>query len=295
MSEAVLSDPAVGAEVGGPAVGPAAREVRITPPRGWETLDLAELWAYRDLFRFLVWRGIKAQYAQSAIGVGWALVKPLATVATFTLVFGRLADIDSGAVPYALFSFVAMVPWTFFSTAVSGGSASLTEHAGLISKVYFPRLVVPLAKILANLVDFAIAFVLMGVALAVGGYWPTPAALLVPGLLLILTAAAAGISCWLTALAVQFRDVNHAVPFLVQLGMYASPVIYRAELVPDAYRPLYALNPMVGVIGGFRAAFLGQPDVPWADIAVGAAVSAALLVTGMLFFRRREAVFADVA
>ncbi|QDT14188.1 Teichoic acid translocation permease protein TagG [Alienimonas californiensis] len=276
-------------------VGPAVREVRITPPRGWELLDLAEFWAYRDLFRFLVWRGIKAQYAQSAVGIGWAVIKPLATVATFTLVFGQLAEIDSGGVPYALFSFVAMVPWTYFSGCIRGGTASLVSNANMISKVYFPRLVIPLSQVCVGLVDFAIAFLLMIAALAVSGYAPNVGVLLVPVLVAVMVAAAAGLACWLTALAIQFRDVNHATVFLVQLGMYASPVIYRAELVPEEYRPLYAMNPMVGVIGGFRSAFLGEPTMPWTDIAIGSAVAAGLLLSGMLFFRRREAVFADVA
>ena len=279
----------------GPAVGPGAREVHIRPSSGWRVVDFGELAAYRDLFRFLVWRGIKAQYAQSALGIGWAIAKPLATVATFTLVFGRMVDVDSGTVPYALFSFAAMVPWTYFSGSVGAGATSLVANSNLISKVYFPRLVLPLSAVLASLVDFGIAFVLMVLALAVGGYYPTWGALMLPALILIAVAAAAGIACWLTALAVQFRDVNHATPFLMQLAMYASPVIYRADEVPEAYRLAYSLNPMVGVIGGFRSALLGEPEMPWRDIAVGAAVAATLLLTGMLFFRRREQVFADVA
>ncbi len=290
--------PAVGPAAGpavGPAVGPAAREVHIRPTTGWRVVDWRELVAYRDLFRFLVWRNIKAQYAQSALGVGWAIAKPLATVATFTIVFGRLADIDSGTVPYALFSFAAMVPWTYFTGSVTAGAASLVSNSNLISKVYFPRLVMPFSVVLANLVDFAIAFVLMAAALAIGGYWPGVGALMLPALILIMMATAAGLACWLTALAVQYRDVNHAAPFLMQLAMYASPVIYRADEVPDAYRFAYSLNPMVGVIGGFRAALLGQPEMPWRDIAVGAVVAACLLLSGMMFFRRRERIFADVA
>ena len=279
----------------GPAVGPEAREVHIRPSSGWQVVDWRELLAYRDLFRFLVWRGIKAQYAQSALGVGWAIAKPLATVATFTVVFGRLAEIDSGTVPYALFSFAAMVPWTYFSSSVTAGGASLVSNSSLISKVYFPRLVLPFSVVLSNLVDFAIAFVLMLAALAFGGYWPNWGALMLPFLIAVMVAAAAGLGCWLTALAVQFRDVNHAAPFLMQLAMYASPVIYQADQVPDRFRLAYSLNPMVGVIGGFRAALLGEPDMPWRDIAVGAAVAAGLLVSGMFFFRRREQVFADVA
>ena len=286
------ASPAVAAP---PATGPAAREVHIRPSSGWRVVDWKELLAYRDLFRFLVWRGIKAQYAQSALGIGWAIAKPLATVATFTVVFGRLADIDSGTVPYALFSFAAMVPWTYFSSSVTAGTGSLVANSNLISKVYFPRLVLPFSAVLSTLVDFGIAFVLMLAALALGGYLPTWGALMLPVLIGIMMAAAAGVACWLTALAVQFRDVNHAVPFLIQLAMYASPVIYRTDEVPDAYRLAYSLNPMVGVIGGFRAALLGEPDMPWRDIAVGAAVAAILLLTGMLFFRRREQVFADVA
>ena len=293
---AAAPEPAAPAVEREPTVGPAAREVKITAPSGWQLIDFAELYAYRDLFRFLVWRGIKVRYAQSAIGIGWAVIQPLFSVVVFSIVFGRFAGLDSGAVPYAVFSLAAMLPWTYFSNTVTEGAGSLVTNANLITKVYFPRLVLPLSASVAKLVDFGIAAAMMVAALAFYRVEPNWAALptLVP-LTAVMFAAAAGCACWLTCLAVQYRDVNYAAPFLVQLLMYASPVIYAADIIPDRLRPLYALNPMVGVIGGYRAALLGDGPMPWADVATGAAVAAALLLSGMAFFRRKERVFADVA
>lgn len=262
---------------------------------GWKLLDWKELYAYRDLFRFLVWRQIKVRYAQSAIGIGWAVIQPVFSVLLFTVVFGNLAKVGSDGAPYALFSFAALVPWTYFSNALTDGVGSLVNEANMLRKVYFPRILMPLSAVAAKLVDFAIAMVCLAALMVAYRYAPPWQIVFLPLLTLLMVAAAAALSIWLTALAVQYRDVKHAMTFVVQLGMYASPVVYPTSLIPERYRLLYALNPMVGVIEGFRAALLGTQPMPWGLIAVGAAVTTALLVTGLAFFRKKETVFADVA
>ncbi len=270
-------------------------EIVIEPRPGWRLVDWSELGAYRDLFFFLVWRSIKIRYAQSAVGVGWAVVQPLFSMLVFTVVFGNLARIDSDGVPYAIFSFSALVPWTYFSNSVTDSTNSLVAHANTISKVYFPRLILPLSSVAAKLVDFTVAMALLGVLMLIFGMAPNPGALVLPVLVLMMMLTAAGLGSWLTALAIQYRDVKHAVTFVTQLLMYAAPVVYPTSLIPEKYQLLYALNPMVGVIEGFRAGLLGTRPMPWDFIAVGAFTALLLAFSGAVYFQRKEKLFADVA
>jgi lipopolysaccharide transport system permease protein len=266
----------------------------IEAQSGWQLIDWRELWQYRDLFFFLVWRDVKTRYAQSVLGVGWAVIQPVFTMIVFTIVFGNLAKVDSDGVPYAIFSYTALVPWTYFSSALTGATGSLISSSSMITKVYFPRLVIPLAPVLGKLVDFGIALlILFGLML-----WfripPTWNALALPLLVGLMMISAAGMGMWLTALAVQYRDVNYAMGFVVQLLMYAAPVVYPTSNVPQAWRLWYALNPMVGVIEGFRSALLGTNPMPWDLIGIGAITAGVFLVSGALYFRSAERVFADV-
>lgn len=268
----------------------------IRPAGAWPRIDVRELWSYRGLFFFLVWRDIKVRYAQTVLGAGWAILQPLLTMIVFSAIFGGFADIPSDGVPYPVFSLAALVPWTYFSTALTASSNSLVANSNLITKVYFPRLVVPIASVLAALVDFAIGFVMLLLVMAGFGMFPTAESLvvlpvLVGGMMLV----AGGVGCWLAALNVQYRDVKYVVPFLVQVWMYASPIVYPLSIVPERYRVLYALNPMVGVIEAFRAVLLGTGAVSYGLIFFSLGVGAVLFVTGALYFRRTERVFADVA
>ena len=233
--------------------------------------------------------------AQSALGIGWAVVQPLFSMIIYTIIFGRLTHVESDGVPYAIFSFVALAPWTYFANSVTDGTASLVTNAHLITKVYFPRLVLPLSAVLAKLVDFGITMVLVFALLAFYGIVPNSGILMLPLLIVLMVITSAGIATWLTALAVQYRDVNYAISFVVQLLMYAAPVIYPARLIPAQYRSIYALNPMVGVIEGFRAALLSTHPMPWADLAIGTASALLIALGGVFYFRSREAAFADVA
>jgi lipopolysaccharide transport system permease protein len=277
-----------------PSAGP-AYELVIEPRRGLQLFDWKELVAYRDLFRFLIWRQIKVRYAQSAIGIGWAIIQPLFSMVIFTIIFGRLAEIDSNGAPYALFSLAALLPWTYFSNAITDGVASLVSEANMLRKIYFPRLLLPLSAVCAKLVDFGIAACMMAILMAIYQQPPPIQILVLPLALLLMVITASGVSVWLTALAVQYRDVKHAMNFLVQLGMYASPVVYPVSMIPDQYRLLYGLNPMAGVIESFRAGLLGTRPIPWDLLAVGAVSGTILLLTGLAFFRSKEKVFADVA
>ncbi len=267
----------------------------IQPRSGWRFIDFHELYQYRDLFRFLVWRSIKTRYAQSVIGIGWAVIQPVFSMIVFTIVFGNLAKISSDGVPYALFALTALVPWTYFSNSLTESAGSLVSNTGMISKVYFPRLVLPLSAVMAKLLDFAIAMFLVFALMVWYKIVPTWNVVFLPLLVVLMMATAAGLGAWLTALAIQYRDVKHAMGFVVQLLMYAAPVVYPASLIPERFQLVYALNPMVGVIEGFRAALLGTRAMPWDLIAIGAISSITCLVTGMMYFRSRERLFADVA
>lgn len=260
----------------------------------WWMIDWRELWRYRDLLYFLVWRDIKARYAQSVLGVGWAIIQPVFNMIVFTIVFGNLAKVSSEGVPYAIFSYTALVPWTFFANGLSGSSGSLYYSQSLITKVYFPRLVVPIAPVLGKLVDFLIAFIILIGMMLWFGYVPNVWALMLPFLVLLMIFTAVGLGMWLTALAVQYRDINYGLNFFVQLLMYAAPVVYPVSNIPEQYRLIYGLNPMAGVIEGFRSALLGTNPMPWDLIAVGTLTALIIFVTGLVYFRYTERIFADV-
>jgi lipopolysaccharide transport system permease protein len=269
--------------------------VIIEPRTGWRGIDWKELREYQDLFFFLIWRNIKVRYAQSAIGVGWAVLQPVATMLVFTVIFGRLMGVESDGAPYAIFAFVALVPWTYFANCLTEGTASIVSNASMISKIYFPRLIMPLAVTGARMVDFFIALTILGVLLFAYRILPNLGVLMLPVLIIIMTLAASGLGMWLTALAIQYRDINYGMNFGVQLLMYASPVVYPATLIPEDLQLWYALNPMVGVIEGFRAALLGTREMPLDFIAIGGVVSILMFISGALYFRRKEHIFADVA
>lgn len=270
-------------------------ELVIESRSGWRSIDWGELYRYRDMFRFLTWRSIKTRYAQSVIGIGWAVIQPLFSMLVFTIVFGKLARVSSDGAPYALFSFAALVPWTYFANALTDSTASLIANSSMLSKVYFPRLILPLSAVTAKLVDFGIAMLMLFGLMIAYRVAPTSAVIALPLLVLIMVTTAAGAGMWLTALAIQYRDVSYAMGFLVQLLMYAAPVVYPMSLVPAKYQEIYSINPMVGVIEGFRAALLGTRAMPWSSVAIGSVSALLLVVSGALYFRRKERVFADVA
>jgi len=267
----------------------------IEAETGWHLIDWRELWHYRDLFLFLVWRDVKTRYAQSVLGIGWAIVQPLFSMMVFTIVFGNLAKVSSDGVPYAIFSFTALVPWTYFASSLANSSSSLVSASSMISKVYFPRLVIPLVPVLAKLVDFGIALLILFGLMFYFGFSPTAWALFLPLLVLLMMLTASGMGMWLTALAIQYRDINYAMSFFVQLLMYAAPVVYPASSVPKEFRLLYSLFPMTGVIEGFRSILLDTNPMPWDLLAGGTSVAVLLFVTGAMYFKRMERVFADVA
>jgi lipopolysaccharide transport system permease protein len=244
----------------------------------WRLIDFRELYRYRDLLRFLTWRSIQ-----------------VFSMLIFTVVFGRFAGISSDGAPYALFSLTALVPWTYFSNALLEASNSLVSQVQMITKVYFPRIILPASAVLAKLVDFCVAMIVLAGLMAWYEYVPSWNIVFLPLLVLIMVASAAGLGMWLTAMAIQYRDVKHALNFVVQLLMYATPVVYSAYIVPKQWQPVYALNPMVGVIEGFRSALLGTRPMPWDWIEIGALSASALLISGLFYFRRQERLFADVA
>lgn len=278
-----------------PGEDAAGKTILWQPQPRWRMLDGRELLHYRDLFFFLTWRSIKVRYAQSALGIGWAVVQPLASVLVYTVVFGKLVGVASEGQPYALFAFVALLPWQYFSNAVNLAARSLSANAPIISKVYFPRVMLPFSAVAARLLDFFIAFGFLILFLLLSGRAPGWGLLCVVPLIFLALLAAGGFGLWLTALSIQYRDINHATTFAVQLLMYATPVVYPLSLVPEGWRLLYALNPMVGVVEGFRAALLPDYALAWDLFGIGVAVSVAVTVTGLIYFHRKEPVFADVA
>jgi lipopolysaccharide transport system permease protein len=293
---ASLVEPRPGPEPARPGRRPEPDELVIEPTPGWRPVDLAELARHGDMLWFMIRRDIRGRYAQSALGVGWAVIQPLATALIFTVVFGRVAGIKFGNSAYPLAVFCGLVPWTYFANALNSAATSLTLNARMLSKIYFPRLVLPLTAVLGKLLDLAIALVVLAGFLAWYRVMPGPWALvLAPALLALLVLAVLGLGLWLSALAVQYRDVAYGLTFAIQLLMYLSPVVYPAEKVPAAYRLLYGLNPMAGIIEGFRAALIGSGPIPWDLIVPGAAVTLALVVSGLFYFRRAERLFADVA
>lgn len=257
-------------------------------------LELREFWAYRELLYFLIWRDIKVRYKQTALGAAWAIVQPFFTMVVFSVFFGQLARIPSGGVPYPIFAYTALVPWMYFANALTQSSNSLVEHERMITKVYFPRLIVPMATVLAGLVDFALAFVVLIGMMLFYGLVPTVAILAVPFFVLLATATVLAVGLWLSALNVRYRDVRYTVPFLIQLWLFATPVAYPSSLVPEQWRSLYGLNPMAGVVEGFRWALLGQAQVSGSLLLVSVLAVLGLLVGGLYYFRRVERTFADV-
>ena len=272
----------------------AAPVVRVQPSRGWVSLQLRELWQYHELLYFLVWRDVKVRYKQTALGAAWAIIQPFFTMIVFSLFFGRLARIPSDGVPYPIFSYAALVPWTFFATGLANAANSLVGSANLVKKVYFPRLTIPVATVLSGLVDFVLAFAVLLAMMLFYGITPTANAFWLPLLLLLALVTSLGVGIWLSAMNVQFRDVRYVVPFVTQFWMFATPIAYPSTLLSEPWRTLYALNPMVGVVEGFRWALLGTDTRPGATIAVSAAAAVLLLIGGAFYFRRMEKTFADV-
>lgn len=268
--------------------------IRIAPERGWQALQLRELWEYRELVLFLVWRDVKVRYKRAALGAAWAVLQPVLTMILFTVVFGRLAGLPSDGVPYPLFTFAALLPWQLFSGALTGASNSLVGSGALLSKVYFPRLIIPLASVTATLVDFTVALAAFAALMAWYGHVPPAAIVFLPLFVVAALVTALGVGLWTSALNVRYRDVQYALPFAIQLLLFASPIAYSTEVVPAGIsRVLYALNPLVGIVQGFRWTLLGTtpPDLGMLPSMVMAVV---LLVSGLFFFRRMEATFADV-
>lgn len=271
-----------------------APEVLIQPSSGWVSLKLRELWEYRELLYFLAWRDVHVRYKQTVLGAAWAVIQPFCTMVVFSLFFGRLAGIPSDGVPYPIFSYAALVPWTFFANGLSQTSDSLVGSSSLITKVYFPRLTIPIAKAISGVVDFLLAFlVLLGMmiyykmALTINILW-------LPLFFLLALTTSLGVGLWLSAMNVQFRDVRYLVPFLTQLWMFSTPVAYPSSLLPEPWRTVYGINPMAGVVEGFRWALLGTDTAPGSIVIASSLAALAILVGGMFYFRRMEKTFADV-
>lgn len=267
----------------------------IEPSTGWVSLGLQEVWAYRELLYFFTWRDIKIRYKQTVMGVAWAVIQPFFTMIIFSLFFGRLAGVPSDGIPYPIFSYAALVPWTFFSNALVQASNSLVANSNMIKKIYFPRLTVPIATVFSGVIDFVLAFlVLLGMMLYYG-ITPTINVIWLPAFLLIALISSLGVGLWLSAMNVQFRDVRYIVPFLSQAWMFATPIAYSSSLLEYPWRTIYGINPMAGVVEGFRWALLGTDTAPGSIIIVSATVSVLILVSGAFYFRRMERTFADVA
>lgn len=273
---------------------PAPAVHRIAPTGGWAPLRLGEVWAYRELLYFLALRDVKVRYKQTVVGAAWAVLQPVTTMVVFTLVFGRLARLPSDGAPYAVFALAALVPWTYFAAGLQNGSLSLVSNVNLVSKVYFPRFCLPLAALLAGLVDLGVSLVVLVVVCLLHGIVPGLGLLVLPFLVVLTVAACLGFVLWLAALNVRYRDVRQVIPFLVQVWLFASPVAYPSTLIEGPLRYVYALNPMVGVIEGYRWAFLGTGRDVLAVMSVSTASALAVLVAAAFYFRRAERTFADV-
>lgn len=266
----------------------------INPASRWMNLGLRELWEYRELLFFLTWRDVKVRYKQTALGAAWAVIQPLFMMLVFSLFFGRLAKVPSDGIPYPIFSFCALLPWQLFAHSLVESSNSLVANERLITKVYFPRLVVPIAAVLGGLVDFAVAFVILLGMMGYYGIVPGWSIVALPGLILLAVLTALAVGLWLSALNVKYRDVRYTIGFLVQVWLFATPVAYPSSIVPEAWRPLYGLNPMAGVVEGFRWALLGTAKAPSAMLAVSITAVGLLLIGGLYYFRRTEQEFADI-
>ncbi len=266
----------------------------IEPQKGWQVINWSELIKYKDLIYFLIMRDVKAIYKQTVLGFSWAILRPVFHMIVFSVVFGKLAKIPSDGLPYPIFSYAAIVPWTYFATSMTRSTSSLIGGAGMFTKVYFPRLIIPFTPIVAGLVDFIIAFSLIFALMAWYGITPTVNILFIPFLVILMILTASGMGMWLSALAIQYRDVPYGVQFLSQIMMYAAPVAWPVSLIPESYRFFYGFYPMAGVIEGFRAALLGHNPMPWDLIATGSITAILIFIFGAFFFRRKERIFADV-
>jgi len=271
----------------------------IKPSKSWVMPNFREIWDYRDLFYFLVMRDIKALYKQTVLGFAWAIIRPVFSMIVFSIVFGGLAKIPSDNIPYPIFSYAALVPWTYFSTAMTFSTQSLIVGAGIFTKVYFPRLIIPLTSVFSKLVDFSIAFVILFGLMFYYRIAPTFNIFWIPLLIILMILTSAGIGMWLSAFAIQYRDIPHGIQFLSQLLMYVAPVVWPVSLISDKFgnsaKLLYGFYPMAGVIEGFRSALLGHNPMPWDLIGMGTITSVILFVTGAIFFKKKERIFADVA
>jgi len=269
-------------------------ELVIEPARGWAPLRLRELWEYRELLYFLVWRDVKVRYKQTVFGAAWAIIQPFFTMVVFSIFFGRLGKIPSDGVPYPIFAYCALLPWQLFAYSLTQASNSLVANQNLITKVYFPRLIVPISSTLAGLVDFAIAFVILIGMMVFYGITPTAALWTLPLFVILAVTTALAVGLWLSALNVEYRDVAYTIPFLAQFWLFATPIAYPSSLIPEQWRPFYGLNPMTGVVEGFRWALLGTQNPPVVLSLISTGVVIVLLVGGIYYFRRMESTFADV-
>ena len=267
--------------------------VRIRPSRGWQHLNLKELWEHRELLYFLSWRDVKVRYKQTLLGAAWAIIQPFMTMVVFSFFFGKLAKMPSDGVPYPLFAYTALVPWMFFSNGLTQSSNSLVQNANMLKKIYFPRLIIPIATIGSGALDFLVAFVVLLLMMVYYGAVPTANIVWLPFLFLLEIATALGVGLWLSAMNVQFRDVRYVIPFLTQFWLFATPIAYPSSLLTEPWRTLYGLNPMVGVVEGFRWALLGTQTAPGPILIVSVLTALGALATGLLYFRRMEKTFAD--
>lgn len=274
---------------------PSALVTHIAPSRGWRALKLLEVWQRRELLYLLVWRDLKVRYKQTALGAAWAVIQPVVTMVIFSVIFGYLAGLPSDGLPYPVFTFTALLPWFYFSSSLTRVAGSVVAESHLISKIYFPRLIIPLSGVASGIVDFAISCSILLAMMAWFDLWPTWRVVTLPLFLLLVAATALGVGLWLSALNVRYRDVGHLMPFVIQSWFYASPVIYPVTMIPEQWRVLYSLNPMVGVLEGFRWALLGK-DAPRLDVmAASAGAVLVSLVVGAFYFKRMERTFADLA
>lgn len=269
------------------------QERLIEPPKGWHLPDFGELWRHADLIRFLVVRDIKVMYAQTVLGFAWAILNPLIQIVVFSIIFGRLAKLDSDGYPYFLFSTIAIIPWNYMSNAMGTSSQSLVSGQNMLGKVYFPRIIFPVTPVLSRLVDFAISMLLVVAVMIYYGIVPSWQLVFLPVFLAMMVAVPIGVGLWLSSLAIRFRDVKFAMPFIIRMLIYSAPILYAASIIPDDYRFWYSFNPIVGVIEGFRACLLGNP-VPWLYVIPGIFTTALLVFTGAVYFRRMERVVVDV-
>jgi homopolymeric O-antigen transport system permease protein len=265
----------------------------IKPKKGWQVIGFKELKEYSDLFYFLVSRNIKVMYAQTVLGFSWAILQPLVQIVIFSVVFGRVAKIPTDGIPYPLFSSVAIIPWTYMQSAMSSSSDSLVQGQGMLGKIYFPRLIFPLSPILSRMVDFGISIVIVFGVMVYYHVTPTWNLVLFPVFVLFMMILPAGVGMWLSAVAIRYRDVRYAMPFILKMLIYSAPILYTASSIPSSYRLIYSLNPIVGVVEGFRATLLGLP-IPWDLIGLGMITALILLISGALYFKRMERFFVDV-